>query len=296
MANVGDILTRMKELATQAASANVGTDISKVSDEYNTLVSEIDRIANSTKYAGTKLTDGTFGATNSLTAATSTWDSPIANVYDVNVASAATGAYTAAYSATANTMTITKGTVSETKAIADGAQTVTFSTFGISFKTTAAAVQDTVGAAMAGVQTVESSANEKKFQIGYNNTATEDQLSVAIANIKASALKTTGAGLAANDIDTTAKAFTAITNIDDAISTLSSKRATIGAYQNRLGYAGSNLSVTLENFTAAESSIRDVDMAAEMTTFTKNQILVQAGTAMLSQANQAPQQVLSLFR
>jgi flagellin len=61
-------------------------------------------------------------------------------------------------------------------------------------------------------------------------------------------------------------------------------------------YAAQNLSITLENFTAAESAIRDVDMAAEMTSFTKNQILVQAGTAMLSQANQAPQQVLALFK
>jgi flagellin len=65
--------------------------------------------------------------------------------------------------------------------------------------------------------------------------------------------------------------------------------------QNRLGYAAANLSTTIENVQAAESVIRDVDMAAEMTTFTKNQILLQAGTAMLAQANMAPQVVLSLF-
>ena len=89
---------------------------------------------------------------------------------------------------------------------------------------------------------------------------------------------------------------TPLATIDAAIDTLSSSRASVGAYQNRLGYAATNLSTTLENFTAAESTIRDVDMAAEMTSFTKNQILVQAGTAMLAQANTAPQQVLSLLR
>ncbi len=84
--------------------------------------------------------------------------------------------------------------------------------------------------------------------------------------------------------------------LNTAISTLSDTRGAVGAAQNRLGYANANLSVTMENYTAAESTIRDVDMAAEMTTFTKNQILVQAGTAMLAQANVASQQVLSLFK
>jgi flagellin len=64
---------------------------------------------------------------------------------------------------------------------------------------------------------------------------------------------------------------------------------------NRLGYAASNLATTVENMQAAESVIRDVDMAAEMTMFTKNQIMMQAGTAMLAQANMMPQQVLALF-
>ena len=85
-------------------------------------------------------------------------------------------------------------------------------------------------------------------------------------------------------------------DIDDAIDTLSGLRGDIGAYQNRLDMRANNLASTLENFSAAESVIRDVDMALEMTSFTKNQILLQAGTAMLAQANQAPQMVLSLFK
>ena len=70
----------------------------------------------------------------------------------------------------------------------------------------------------------------------------------------------------------------------------------IGAYQNRLQYTIENLAVGIENFSASQSTIKDVDMADEMTTFTKNQILQQSGMAMLSQANQAPQQVLTLLR
>jgi len=84
--------------------------------------------------------------------------------------------------------------------------------------------------------------------------------------------------------------------VDAAINNLNGVRGNIGAAQNRLVYAGANLATTIENVQAAESVIRDVDMADEMTTFTKNQILLQAGTAMLAQANMAPQQILSLFQ
>ncbi|MGZ6236060.1 MAG: flagellin, partial [Syntrophales bacterium] len=92
----------------------------------------------------------------------------------------------------------------------------------------------------------------------------------------------------------TAGAF--LNTINAAIGVLSDAQGTVGAAQNRLGYASANLATTIQNFTAAQSTIRDVDMASEMTNFTKNQILVQAGTAMLAQANMAPQQVLSLFK
>jgi flagellin len=88
---------------------------------------------------------------------------------------------------------------------------------------------------------------------------------------------------------------TAISNIDAAIDNVSSQRATLGAVQNRLEYSQDNVAVYQENLTSAESRIRDVDMAAETVPLTKNQILAQAGTAMLAQANQAGQGVLSLL-
>jgi len=88
----------------------------------------------------------------------------------------------------------------------------------------------------------------------------------------------------------------AIASIDSAINAVSSARAEFGAVQNRLEHTLKNLATYQENLMASESRIRDVDMAAEMVTFSKNQILSQAGTSMLAQANQAPQGVLSLLR
>ena len=290
MNSVGDILTRMKELATQAASANAGSDIGKVGAEYDTLVAEIDRIANSTKYAGVELTNGNFTAGNTLKAASSTWDSAVANVYDINITNAAAGTYVVTASALGDSMTITKGGVSETKTVNDGAQTINFSTFGISLKTTAAAVGDAVGTAMAGTQVISAGENSKNFQIGYEKSA-DSQLGVSIDSITSTALL-----LGTGDLADAATAYDTLDKIDAAVSALATSRAEVGAYQNRLSYASTNLGTTLENFTAAESAIRDVDMAAEMTSFTKNQILVQAGTAMLAQANSAPQQILSLLK
>ena len=97
-------------------------------------------------------------------------------------------------------------------------------------------------------------------------------------------------------ISLTSDAAGAIDDLDDAIADVSTQRATLGATQNRLEHTVKNLSVTAENLSAAESRIRDTDMAAEMVTFTRNQILQQAGTAMLAQANAVPQSVLSLLR
>jgi len=287
MSQIGDILTRMKELATQAASANVGQDISKVSSEYNTLVEEIDRIVESTKYAGTKLIDGSFTAGNKTTS----WNN-VANIYNVNVANAASAEYTVTYCASDKSLTVENNTtnVSEAVTLSDGAKSYTFSALGISFYTTSAATAASLGAELDAADLTVTQGDTAAFQIGYEKDS-NSQINVALSDVKSSTL-----GVARGDLAESSKAFDALEKIDKAISTLANARAAVGAYQNRLGYAAANLDTTLENFTAADSVIRDVDMASEMTNFTKNQILVQAGVAMLSQANQAPQLILSLFR
>jgi flagellin len=109
-------------------------------------------------------------------------------------------------------------------------------------------------------------------------------------------VSTTGVTLS-NDVGTIdLTQATALTDIDTAIKSVSTSRATLGAVQNRLEHRLNNLATYQENLVASESRIRDVDMASEMVNFTKLQILQQAGTSMLAQANQAPQGVLSLLR
>lgn len=103
-----------------------------------------------------------------------------------------------------------------------------------------------------------------------------------------------GVNLSTVNVDSAANA--AITSIDSAIDAVSSTRSTLGATQNRLEHTVANLSVAVENLTASESRVRDTDMAAEMVNFTRHQIMVQAGTAMLAQANQVPASVLSLLQ
>ena len=140
------------------------------------------------------------------------------------------------------------------------------------------------------------------FQVGANDSETVTALSADFSG----AIGTAGngglsdltglssAGAVKTALDT--GVLTAISTIDNAIKNVSTARANYGAVQNRLEHRLTNLATYQENLTASESRIRDVDMAAEMTKFTKLNILQQAGTSMLAQANQAPQGVLSLLR
>lgn len=121
------------------------------------------------------------------------------------------------------------------------------------------------------------------FQVGANNG---DVITVSIGTLSAPAVTLSSATFASAAIDL----------IDLAIGTVSSTRADLGAKQNRLEHTIANIGVAVENLSASESRIRDTDMALEMTEFTRSQILLQAGTAMLGQANAAPQSVLSLLR
>jgi len=125
------------------------------------------------------------------------------------------------------------------------------------------------------------------FQIGANNGQT-----VSVAFAKAD---TTTLGTGALDVSTQAGAASALTAVDAAIKTVSGDRADLGAVQNRLQHTINSLNVASENSAAAESRIRDTDMAKEMTSFTRSQILQQAGVSMLAQANSAPQSVLKLL-
>jgi flagellin len=126
------------------------------------------------------------------------------------------------------------------------------------------------------------------FQVGANNGQT--------LTFTTSAVTTTGLSINASNTSTQATAQTAISSLDTAIASVSRIRSGFGAVSNRLEHTINNVAISRENLAAAESRIRDVDMASEMTNLTRQQILMQSGTAMLSQANSQPQNVLSLLR
>jgi flagellin len=134
-----------------------------------------------------------------------------------------------------------------------------------------------------------------QFQIGIQNTA-NDRLAMSITKLTTSTLGSTSLHIASASLSTAANAQAAIGTFDRAIQQLSQARAKVGATQNRMTVTVSNLAVAQENLTAANSRIRDVDVASESANLTKSQILSQAGLAVLAQANQLPQSALSLLR
>ncbi len=286
---IATMLDRLKELATQANSASVGSEAPKLSAEYKKLVDEIDRIVTTTKYQGSTLLNGSMGATvdagSTALAAT--------GVSSITLNGAAAGTYTVAAAASAATLTASTGSqiVTGISTTANGA--VNFSMFGITINggsswVGAAALDGdniTVGASTTANFMVSSSGNYA--------SATGDLVSLSAIDVDVATL---GLSTAANALDTQTGAQAQLSAIDTAISTINTAIGDLGAAMNRMEYASSNVASLIQNVQAAESTIRDADMAAEMTTFTKNQILQQAGTAMLAQANQAPQTILQLLR
>jgi flagellin len=135
---------------------------------------------------------------------------------------------------------------------------------------------------------VATAASAVTLQVGANAS---QNIAFTIGTVSTSDL-----GISGIAVSTAASATAAIASLDAAISTVTTSRANLGAIQNRLEHTINRLGMTSENLQAAESRIRDADMAAEMINFTKHQILQQSGMAMLAQANQSPQSVLSLLR
>jgi flagellin len=145
-----------------------------------------------------------------------------------------------------------------------------------------------------GTAIIGSGAGSQTFQVGANN-ATSDQLSVTTTDMTSNSSMTTVTA-ATSAITTAAVSLTAITNIDAALTTVNSERTKYGAMQNRFDAVISNLQIGSENQKAAQSRIMDADFAQETARLTRAQILQQASTAMLAQANASPQSVLSLLR
>lgn len=306
------ILQRMRELSVQASSdTNTTDDRGEMQKEITQLKDEIDRIANNTEFNTKKLLDGSLSA-NSFKD-------------DSAVVSSKTGAFNVAI----NTANINDADATTTIVSADDtfvvkvdkydASTDTYS-YSITTESTGASTTGSFTAAGAAADTitvgggVDVDVDSTKIKVGdsftlvtrqaVNDTGTaSDELSFQIGsnsnqtlNVGISSMKTEDLHIDKVDVSTAERATAAISTIDDAIKTVSAERSKLGAYQNRLEHTINNLGTSSENLTAAESRVRDVDMAKEMMNFSKNNILSQAAQAMLAQANQQPQGVLQLLR
>jgi len=325
------ILQRMRELAVQGASDTAtNDDRTAMQSEVTQLSSEIDRIGNTTQFNTKNLLDGSMGkAVNTAVANINTGaklqgaanpavvgdlltalkDSN-GNSLGIIAGDTITTSYMKNGSIVSATLTVAAQTVATGMAMADGGMTVNgtgnlVATATVGGTATAiegltVTVKDATGNVRASATNALSAFAETTaagdvrtdgtatLQIGAN---TNQNFNIDINDMRAQAL-----GVSGLQVGTQAQANIAIKVIDTATQKVSAERAKLGAFSNRLEHTINNLGTSSENLTSAESRIRDVDMAKEMSTFSKNNILSQAAQAMLAQANQQPQQVLQLLR
>jgi len=310
LTEVHSILGRMRELAVQASSdTNTDVDRNQVQAELNQLREEIDRISRTTEFNTKKLLDGKiegFRGTADIKVVTG------GNI-NVQVKGAGTtvkeGTYVIEVGQLNGNVTSaldvrivrinSSGSIVSTVVTAIGTSSlkvggITFkwdtSTFTIAQFGGSLPKEEVVDSAVVRAEAVYTANKQLIFQIGanegHNMIAGIDNMSAAALGLSTSTLKVT-------DQDSAERT---IMVVDSAIHKVSTARAAVGAIQNRLEHTISNLGVASENLTAAESRIRDADMAKEMMQYTKQQILLQSSMSMLAQANAQPQNVLQLLR
>jgi flagellin len=295
----------MKSLAVQAGSGSLsGTERSMLNTEYQALVSEVERISNDTEFAGTTLVGGSivvdtasataFAAAQGVQAITFVGDHSTASdatitydntngAFSVSVVDgAATNIFSGSIpSGTNDGTSMTTGTV------------VTLTNTGSSNKIDIALNTAFVVNTAHATGTLDLSGTGTSsfiFKVGTGTSATADELTVSIGSVSASSI-----GVSTTSVSTKTASDLSSVAISNAIDRLQDHRATIGASQNRLEFASANLATAVENTEAARSQLLDLDIAAEMSNFVSKQILIQAGVAMLSQANQLPVNLLRLF-
>ncbi len=308
LTEVHSILQRMRELGVQAASdTNTDVDRNQIQSELDQLREEIDRIARTTEFNTKKLLDG------KLEGFRNTPDAKVVTGGNINVkigtvtnavkegtyifeVGQLTGSATSALDVKITLITA-GGIASKVTNIANGTQTfsgITFTWSGTQFSLNdfggALPVNQVIDSAVVRVEARYTANNQLIFQIGANEG---HNMIAGIDDMSAKALGLTTATLKVTTQDSAEKT---IMVVDAAIHRVSTARAALGAIQNRLEHTIANLGVAAENLTAAESRIRDADMAKEMMQFTKQQILLQSSMSMLAQANAQPQQVLQLLR
>jgi flagellin len=318
------MLQRMRELAVQASNGTLTSDDQNaINLELQQLDAQITRSGNQTQFNSMTLLNGSLKTaigTSSAVSAGMALSSTSISVSSVDVSGAVAG-HTFSISNSGASVTLKDTTTGDSQTLTVGADTtagesLNFSALGIKINLAGSAGGSGASIAAdlnsAGSITTAASnsvtAGAVNFQVGAN---ANQSLTVAFGDMRSTAIGKTGAAngnyasldAAVNDFSNQQAnnnvqgwANNLISSIDQSITDVSNQRANFGAFQNTLQHTINNLGVAQENLSASESRIRDTDMAAEMVNFTKLGILQQAGQSILSQANQAPQQVLQLLR
>ena len=297
LGSVTSNLQRMRELAVQASNGtNSQADRDALNAEYVQLQNEVQRVADQTVFAGTKLLDGSFNSVAFQVGANVGEVISISSLANVNTS--ALGGNYSRITASVGVSTLTTAT-----AVAAGGVLINGVDIGpiaagtgadraqqLLTAINAASARTGVGAAIEGSNLVlTSSANI--VITGATNSAT----AVGWGNSTINTSVTTGA-VGATNLQSYTNSQLAIGMLDQALTSVNSSRATIGAINSRFDSVIANLRSTTENLSASRSRIQDTDFASETARLTRSQVLQQAGVAMLAQANAAPQQVLSLLR
>lgn len=307
LSTIGDILTRMKALAVQASSGQLSSsERTFLNDEFVVLRSEIERIAQDTEFNGTALLNGSTTASAS-SVGTNVQANDGFELFQFNTA--ADSSFVSSgdtleidYNNSTDILTITNGTTSSSQTVtgissapsAGTFDTVDFSDFGLSIKLNSLFATGT--GVSANNEFVIAGGNSTTLQLTFRvgtGTGTNDEVTFNLDKARVADL---AASLDTDSIDTVANAENTMGRLDTAISTVNGIRADVGGAQNRIGFAASNLAASVENTEAARSGLLDLNVAQEMTTFTSAQILLQAGVAMLAQANQWPGNLLRLLQ
>ena len=306
LSTVSDILTRMKALAVQASSGQYSaTERGFLNDEFATLRSEIDRIAQDTEFNGTTLLNGSTTFTAGTVGSAIGADDGVEQFVFANDpgGSFVSDTDTLEIDFASNVMTVTNQVTGATQSVsgitaapnAGEFLDVNFSDFGLTVQLNSLFnAGSTINANNEFIAGAGGTANalQLTFRVGTGTGATDE----VTFNLQRASVSNLDAQLATADLTTVANAELTMNDLDTAVDKINDIRAEVGTQQNRIGFASANLASSVENTEAARSNLLDLDVAKEISTFTSEQILMQAGVSMLAQANQMPQNLLSLLQ
>ncbi len=297
LSEVQEMLQRMNELAVKASNGTMtSVDRGVVQEEISQLKQEVTRVAQTTQFNGQNILDGSFDLKGYATVDGATDTNVKVSSYSdqVTSGSVAINGLLCSYNATTNTLSGAAVTSISANGKTYNASDLTVTSAGDIVTLSAKdgmSIQLQVDKLLTGTQTCNLELTGKgtmSVQVGANEGQTLD---MRIPEISLSNM-----GITNTDVSSGDSAKEAINQIKDGLQYISDVRSRLGAYQNRLEHTDNSLDITTENMTSAYSRIMDVDMAEEMTVYSTQQVLSQAGTSMLAQANKRPSEVLQLLQ